>query len=118
MLLTRAGESWKIGQVPNTEFMAESKSQPKGTLDYYRDVRKNSGLWSCCGYDGLSLVFELPFVAVQSLTENQKRGLMGLLTRLADAGEEDLRNRVQAMEDQTWEDRLAGMVHLSARFDA
>jgi hypothetical protein len=88
----------------------------KGTLDFYRQAYENGELWSCCGYDGLSIVFDLPLPAVQSLAENQKRGLMGLLAHLAAIEEEDLRDEVPALTDQSSEDCVAVLLRLAARF--
>jgi hypothetical protein len=100
----------------NAANMSDANGLTRGSFEYYRDVRKNSGLWSCCGYDGLSVVFLLPLEAVRSLPENQKRGLMGLLTHLGEPGGEDLRSQVGELEDRNAEDRLAGVVRLSTRF--
>jgi hypothetical protein len=88
------------------------KSQAKGTLDFYRCAYENGGFWSCFGYDGLAVIFELPVETVRSLSENEKRGLMALLFRLADVAYDDLRREVQALEDRSDEERLAGLLHL------
>ena len=96
--------------------MSDANDLTRRSLDYYRDVRENSGLWSCCGYDGLSGVFHVPLETVRSLAENQKRALMGLLTHLSEPSEEELRKQVGELEDRSSEDRLAGIVRLSARF--
>jgi hypothetical protein len=86
-----------------------------GTLTYYRDLRANSGLWSCCGYEGLAVVFDLPLEAVRSLPEDRKRAIMGLLKRLAEPGAEELRDQARELDGRNCEDRLAGILRLSAQ---
>lgn len=93
--------------------MNRPKSQAKGTLDFYR-AYGNGGFWSCLGYDGLAIVFDLPVETVRSLSEDQKRALMALLARLTDVECEDLRLETQALEDRSDDERLAGLLHLSA----
>jgi hypothetical protein len=90
------------------------KSQAKGTLDFYRCAYENGGFWSCFGYDGLAVIFDLPVETLRSLSENQKRGLIALLFRLTEVAHEDLRREVQALEERGDEDRLARLLHLSS----
>lgn len=94
--------------------MNRPKSQAKGTLDFYRCAYENGGFWSCFGYDGLAVIFDLPVEIVRSLSEDEKRGLMLLLFHLTDVAYEDLRRDVQALEDRNGDERLAGLLHLIA----
>lgn len=93
--------------------MNRPKSETKGTLDFYRGAFENGGFWSCFGYDGLAVIFDLPLESIRSLSEAQKRDLMRLLSHLADATCEDLRRELQVLEGRSEEDRLAGIVRLS-----
>lgn len=97
--------------------MNRPKSEAKGTLDFYRGAVENGGFWSCFGYDGLAVVFDLPLESVQALSEVQKRSLMRLLSHLADAACEDLRREMQALECRSQEDRLTGIIQLSGLDD-
>ena len=98
--------------------MGDPNSQPRRTASDFRDILAQSGFWSCCGYDGLSIVFDVPLEAVQSLAEGQKRALMRLLHRLAEGTDEKLKNQIAELERLAAEDRLAGLVSLSAGFSA
>jgi hypothetical protein len=94
----------------------DPQRQPHRTLAYFREIYAEGGLWSCCGYDGLSMAFDLPLDAVQSLSEDQKRALMRLLGRLAKGEDEALRGQMRGLEDLTAEERLTGLMGLSAPF--
>ena len=98
--------------------MRDPNSQPRRTPSDFRDILAQSGFWSCCGYDGLSIVFDVPLEAVQSLSEEQKRAMMRLLHRLAESMDEKLENQVAELEPLAAEDRIAGLVSLSAGFSA
>jgi hypothetical protein len=50
--------------------------------------------------------------SIQPLSEDQKKALMGLLSRLTK--EEELRNQVQATENMVPEKRLRILLHLSS----
>jgi hypothetical protein len=93
---------------------------PKGRTEedrvHFQEMYANSGLWSCCGYDGLSLVFDLPLEDLRSLAELQKQALMRLLAHLAKIEDESLLGRIRALEKLTIEERLTGLMQLSARF--
>ena len=90
---------------------------PDGAQDNrFRQLFAHSGLWSCCGYDILTLAFDLPLDAVRSLPEEQKRALVRLLGRLATSDEGSLRNEVLGLESLSSDDRLAGLTQLSAPF--
>ena len=80
----------------------------------FRQFYEDSELWSCCGYDGLSVAFDLPLDAIRSLTDDQKRGLVRLLGRLAKGGDESLRSGVRRLEQSSDAERLAGLVQLAA----
>src|SRR5262249_62172712 len=96
--------------------MGDPNSQPRRTPSDFRDILAQSGFWSCCGYDGLSIVFDVPLDAVQSLAEGQKRAMMRLLLRLAEGTDEKLKNQIAELERFAAEDRLVGFVSLSAVF--
>ena len=98
--------------------MGDPNSQSRRTPSDFRDILDQSGFWSCCGYDGLSIVFDVPLEAVQSLSEGQKRDMMRLLHRLAEGMDEKLKNQIAELEQMAAEDRLAGLVSLSDGFPA
>ena len=98
--------------------MGDPNSHPLRTPSDFRDILAQSGFWSCCGYDGLSIVFDVPLEAVQSLSEEQKRAMMRLLHRLAEGMDEKLKNQIAELERLDAEDRLVGLVRLSAGFSA
>jgi|SRR4029450_9855202 hypothetical protein len=98
--------------------MGDPNSQPRRTPFDFRDILAQSGFWSCCGYDGLSIVFDVPLEAVQSLSEGQKRAMMRLLNRLAEGMDEQLKNQIADLLRLAAEDRFAGLVRLSAGFSA
>ena len=62
------------------------------------------------------MAFDLPLDAVQSLSEDQKRALMRLLGRLAKGEDEVLRGRMRGLEDLPAQERLTGLMCLSAPF--
>jgi hypothetical protein len=95
----------------------DPKSQPHRTL-YFRDIYAEGGFWSCCGYDGLSVAFDLPLEAVQSLPEDQKRDLMRLLGNLAKGEDEALQVQMRELEGFPAKERIAGLLHISARLAA
>ncbi len=84
--------------------------------DRFQQLVAQRGLWSCCGYDILSLAFDLPLDAVRSLSEGQKRALVRLLRRLAESGEGSLRTEVSRLDSLSSEARLAALTQLSAPF--
>ena len=98
--------------------MDDSSSQPGRTPAYFRNLFAHSGFWSSCGFDGLSLVFDVPLEAVQSLPEGQKRALMGLLHELAEGTDERLQREIAELETLAATDRFANLVKLSTRFAA
>ena len=85
-------------------------------LTPFRVWRDNSGFWSDFGYDGLSLVFDVPLAALQTLPEAKKLALFRLLVYLADTPNDPLHARVQALATQPAEQRLFVLLDLSARF--
>jgi hypothetical protein len=113
----KVGRNWdfRIGYIG---FMDDPKSQPQRTRTDFQGIYAEGGFWSCCGYDGLSMVFDLPLEAVQSLPEDQKRALMRLLGHLAKGGDEALQGQMRELESLTAKERFTGLVHLSARFAA
>ena len=98
--------------------MTDRKNEPRRTRADFKEILAQSGFWSCCGYDGLSVVFDVPVEAVQSLSEEQKRAMMRLLHRLAEGMDEKLKNQIAELERLDAEDRLVGLVRLSAGFSA
>ncbi len=87
-----------------------------GQQNRFQRLHADSGFWSCCGYDGLSVVFDLPLESISSLHEGQKRALVRLMTRLANTGDDALLNELQRLDTLSGEERLAGLVELSAPF--
>jgi hypothetical protein len=98
--------------------MGNPNNHPVKTPSDFRDILAQSGFWSCCGYDGLSIVFDVPLEAVQSLSEEQKHAMMRLLHRLAEGMDEKLKNQIAELERVDAEDRFVGLVRLSAGFSA
>src|SRR5262249_402356 len=96
--------------------MGDPNSQPRRTPSDFRDILAQSGFWSCCGYDGLSIVFDVPLEAVQSLAEGQKRAMMRLLHRLAEGTDEKLKNQIANLKQWGAGNRLAGWGGLTAAF--
>ncbi len=82
----------------------------------FQELYAHSGFWSCCGYDGLSVAFDLPLEAVRSLPEEGKRALVRLVTRAANSGDEALLNELQKLDSLSGDQRLAGLMQLSAPF--
>ena len=82
----------------------------------FQRLYADSSFWSCCGYDGLSVAFDLPLEAVRSLPEGRKRALVRLITRLANTGDDALLNELQRLDSLSGEERLAGLMELSAPF--
>ncbi len=98
--------------------MDDPKNQTKTNRAHFRDIYEDGEFWSCYGYDGLSIVFNLPLEAVQSLPEDQKHALLRLLGSVATTGDESLQDEIRALESLTAKERVTGLVHLSARFAA
>ena len=82
----------------------------------FQRLYADSGFWSCCGYDGLSVAFDLPLEAIRFLSEARKRALVRLITRLANTGDDALLNELQRLDGLSGEQRLAGLTQLSAPF--
>lgn len=88
---------------------------PKEQEDsYFKELYQDAGFWSCCGYDGLSVAFDLPLAIVRALPEERKRALLHLIARLADSGEDSLRNRVRKLNGLNCEERLSELLRMSA----
>ena len=98
--------------------MDDPNSRPRRTSSDFRGFLIHSGFWSTCGYDGLSVVFDLPVDSIRSLSEGQKRALMRLLHRLAEGTDEELESEVARLESVAVEDRFVSLVTLSAGFSA
>ena len=96
--------------------MDNPSNRTKADRNYFHEVYQNSGFWSSCGFDGLAVVFDLPLESLQSLSDDQMRGLMRLLAHLAKMGDGSLRDRIRELEGLTVEKRLMGLVRLSAQF--
>ena len=98
--------------------MTDRHNGPRRTQADFKEILAQSGFWSCCGYDGLSVAFDVPVEAVQSLSEEQKRALMRLLSHLADAEDKALEHRIEELDGLTAEERFINLVKLSGRFAA
>jgi len=95
--------------------MDAPKNPTKADSGYFRRIYEDSGFWSCCGYDGLSVAFDLPLEDLRSLPEEQKQTLMHLLAHLAGERDEALLDRIRGLETLATEERLAGLVSLGSR---
>ncbi|MEW5980583.1 MAG: hypothetical protein AB1898_32790 [Acidobacteriota bacterium] len=80
---------------------------------YFKGLYEDSSFWSCCGLDGLSIVFDLPLDSIRSLTEEQKRAILHLLGYLASGEDCDLLARVVALQEVPAEERFHALVDLS-----
>lgn len=98
--------------------MDDANNQTRSDRAYFREIYENSGFWSSCGLDGLTVVFDLPLENFRSLPDDQKRALMRLLAHLAKIGDGPLQDRIRELESMTVEKRLTGLVHLSTQFAA
>ena len=98
--------------------MTDRNNEPRRTRADFKEILAQSGFWSCCGYDGLSVVFDVPVEAVQSLSEEQKRALMRLLSHLAEGEDKALEHHIEELDGLTAEERLVNLVKLSGRFAA
>ncbi len=85
-------------------------------LTSYLAWRDQSEFWSDFGYDGLSVVFDVPLDSLHALPEAKKRALFRLMVFLADTPQDSLHGQVQALGAQPEEQRLAVLGDLSARF--
>jgi len=92
------------------------RDEARKDLTPFQAWRDNHGFWSDFGYDGLSLVFDVPLAALQTLPEAKKLALFRLLVYLADTPNDPLHARVQTLATQPAEQRLAVLLDLSARF--
>jgi len=81
---------------------------------YFQELYADGGFWSSCGYDGLSVVFDLPLATVRALPEERKRALLHLIARLAKPAEDSLRNRVRTLKGLNCEERLSELLRMSA----
>ncbi len=97
-------------------YTGNPKTPPSRTHDDFKSIYEQSGFWSCCGYDGLSMVFDIPLDDVRSLSEEQKRALMRLLNQLADGADEALQGQTRELESLTAKERFIRLVSLSAPF--
>jgi hypothetical protein len=96
--------------------MDKTSDQNKGSAVDFKNIWENGEFWSCWGYEGLSMVFDLPLEPFQHLLEPQQRALMRLLGHLAAGLDEALHNQVNGLQYLTGEERLTSLVALSERF--
>jgi hypothetical protein len=89
---------------------------PNSEKNRFQQLYSDNGFWSCLGYDGLSVAFDLPLDTVRCLPEEPKRALVGLITHLAKPEGEALRNQVRTLDSLNSEERLARLMHLCAPF--
>jgi hypothetical protein len=96
--------------------MDKPRDQNKGSAADFKIIWEDGEFWSCWGYDGLSMVFDLPLEPFERLLEPQKRALMRLLRHLAAGLDEALHNQINGLQDLTAEERLTILVALSEQF--
>jgi hypothetical protein len=82
---------------------------------YFQELYADAGFWSCCGYDGLSVAFDLPLASVRALPEEHKLALVHLIARLAHSDGNSLRSRVRSLDALSCEERLTELLRMSAR---
>ena len=92
-----------------------ANERPQSPVDY-KSIREQSGFWSACGYDGLSIVFDIPIEAFRSLSEPQKHALMRLFSYPAEEHEDGLNEQIQALATLTEKERFIALVELSTGF--
>jgi hypothetical protein len=88
----------------------------RGQDSRFQQLYENGGFWSCCGYDGLSVAFDLPLDAVRSLSEEQKQALIRLITRLAKTSDDQLHKDVRRLDNLDSGARLSALLQISAPF--
>jgi hypothetical protein len=81
-------------------------------LQFFKTIWQNRELWSCFGYGTVELVLNLPAAKFEALQESQKRSLVGLLEKLSQNGEEDLRKRIEMLKNREPEERLEAILEL------
>jgi hypothetical protein len=74
----------------------------------------DGGFWSDFGYDGLSVIFDVPLDTLQSLPDQQKRALMHLLRLLADPSNIVLQEQILALATYAAPQRLDALLNISA----
>ena len=94
------------------------RDEARKDLTPFQAWRDNHGFWSDFGYDGLSLVFDVPLADLQKLSDTTKMALFRLVVYLADTPDDPLHAQVQALATQSAEQRLVVLLDLSARFSA
>lgn len=82
----------------------------------FRVWRESSGFWSNFGYDGLSIVFDVPLEDIHVLAEAKKMALFRLMCYLADTPGDPLQEQVRVLATRPADQRLAVLLDLSARF--
>ena len=86
---------------------------PKEKEDsYFQELYHDAGFWSCCGYDGLSVAFDLPLAAVRALPEERKLALVHLIARLANSNDGSLCQRVLGLGTLSCDERLAELLQI------
>ncbi len=94
------------------------RDEARKDLTPFQAWRDNNGFWSDFGYDGLSLVFDVPLADLQKLPDSTKMALFRLMVYLADTPDDPLHTQVQALATQSAEQRLTALLDLSAQFSA
>jgi len=71
-----------------------------------RSIWENRELWSCLGFEGLSIAFDIPVDDLTDLAEEEKMRLMSLLSRLTMPVDEVLKMQIQHLEGISPKERL------------
>src|SRR5438477_11947960 len=95
--------------------MTDRHNGPRRTRADFKEILAQSGFCSCCGYDGLSVAFDVPVEVIQSLSEEQKRALMRQLSHLSDAVDKALEHRDEELDGRMPEGRLLNLGRLRGR---
>jgi hypothetical protein len=109
------GDALDTGQMPDD---LEPVTEAGRDLTAFQTWREDGGFWSTFGYDGLSLVFDVPLTEVQELPEAKRVALFRLMVYLADTPNDPPQAQVQALAELAElpaEQRLAALLDLSAR---
>ena len=80
-----------------------------------RSIGEYSGLWSCVGYDGLSIAFDVPLTCLDKLSNEQSQDLMHLLHHLTIPLDGELRSQVQKAANAREMERLDVLKELSTK---
>jgi hypothetical protein len=87
---------------------------PRRVADF-KSLYENGEFWSCCGLDGLSVVFDVRLESIRSLDDAQKRALMHLLAYLVSGKDSAVVSRVMELQRAPEDVRFQGLLALTSQ---